>query len=222
MKKYPLAGIGCLILAVMFFYLIENGDHPLHCMLLPAVFFIVGIYHIVPNKRELYEGPEESLESEFASFKEFIGEEALQGRTGGYFIEKSTTMSQALFPTIIPVGIIPKEKKEKYLFLAKEKPNRIIQNFSKSDCISSYESRDPNFVFSENNQEWGKWGGAIVIDLYFTIYAFSGFPELLDEAFVCWVAWHRKRMTIENLKAICERREDNKYLIEIFRYAVAQ
>ena len=223
MKKYPLAGIGCLIFAVIFFYLIENGDHPFRCMLLPALFFIVGMYHIVPSKRKPYEEPEESLESEFTSFKEFIGEEAFQGRTGGYFNEKGIMASQASY-SIIPVGTISEEKKQENLFMVQENANRLMETFRNSNHISSYESRDPNFIFPDDVDKKivGKWGGAVIIDEYFTIYAFSGFPELVDEAFVCWVAWKKEKMTIDNLKVICERRKDNPHLQKLLEYALKQ
>jgi hypothetical protein len=217
MTKYPFAGIGCLILAAVFFYLIVDGDHPLYCMSLPALFFIVGAYHIIPGKREPYEKPEESFESEFLSFKEFVGEEAFQGRTGGYFNSKGIMASQAS-RNIIPVGIIPEENKQKGFFIVQEKANRLMETFRSLGHLTSYESRDPNFVFPENTQARGQWGGAVIIDKYFTIYAFSGFPELLDEAFVCWVAWNREKMTFDDFKVICERRSDNPYLQKILEY----
>jgi len=215
-----------LILAGIVFYRSETTEtESLYSVLLILLLLGVGIWNIVIySKREnIYdEKPEENLESEFASFKEFIGEEAFHGRSGGYFTEKSTIAAEAFFASVITVGVIPEEKKEKYLFLVKEKPNRLLETFRSSNHISSYESRDPNFIFPENNQSWGKWGGAIIIDIFFTIYSFSGFPELLDEAFVCWVAWQRKRMTIDNLKVIAERRADNPYLQKLLEYCSKQ
>jgi len=226
MKKYPLAGIGYLILAVVFFYLIENGDHPFRCLVLPAVFFVVGTYHIIPNKREPYEGPEESLESEFASFKEFIGEKELQGIKGGYFGEKSTTTSKALFPTLLSVGVVPEDKVKRCSFLVREQLNRVLENFH-ANHLTSYESRDSSFIFDDDvdNETVGKLGGAVVVDVYFTIYAFVGyprFPELIAETFVCWVAWKKEKMTLDNLKFICERRKDNPHLQKFLEYASKQ
>ena len=216
-------GILCLCAAGILFYALESVEkNSFASMLLIFLLLAVGAYNIIPRKRKPFEEQEETLEAEFASFKEFIGEEIFQGRTGGYFAEKSTIAMESFFPSVIPVGLIPQEKKEKYLFLVKEKANRILSTFRSLCYISSYESRDTSFIFPENNQAWGKWGGALVIDEFFTIYSFSGFPELLDEAFICWVAWHRKTMTLKNLTVICERRSDNPYLQKILDYAVKQ
>ena len=231
MKKQNLyGGLCCLILAGIFFYGAETTEiESLYSVLLILLLLGVGIWNIIiyinrePYNEEKIYTDNERLGKEFAFFKEFIGEEAFQGRTGGHFTEKRTTItSESVFLCIIPVGIIPPEKQEKYYLLSREKADRLWKNFRDSDHLSSYESRDETFFFPEYKQAWGKWGGAIIIDGYFTIYSFSGFPELLDEAFVCWVAWQRKRMTLENLKVIVERRENNPYLKDIFRYAVAQ
>jgi len=129
----------------------------------------------------------------------------LEGRNSGSFV-----ILDVQTPKIIQVIIkeIPEEKKEKYVFLAKEKAERLAEN---PTHLSSYESRDEKYVFLCNNQQWGKWGGAIRVNNYY-IFAFSGFPELLDEAFVCFLAIKYEFMKADHFKKILKRRSDNPYL----------
>ena len=159
-----------------------------------------------------------ALEKILGEFSVIVGKDALQGKTGGYFIvKKYITMSGGVFRPIIPVGKIPVDKDEKYSFLAREKAERLSKDISDTDHLTSYESRDPAFIFPENHQLWGKWGGAVLVNM-FTIYSFSGFPELVDEAFVCWVALKRRKMTKEYFMELCKRRDDNPYLRVILKH----
>jgi hypothetical protein len=225
-KNCIIIGSCCFIAAVIAFCLVEKQDLPFWvacCAIgIPLLGFVISmiVYEYQKNKKENVVQEQPTLEKEFASFITFIGEEALEGKTGGYFVEKSTCMSPAIFAFVIRVGTIPPDKEQKYFFLGKEKANRLLEKISITNHLSSYESRNQTFVFPENNQPWGKWGGAIFIDNFFTIYSFSGFPELVDEAFVCWVALQRKELSMYWFKVICERRADNPFLQKMLYYAL--
>lgn len=181
-------------------------------ILLGAILFIVGGSTLITKRSNSYsneaESLEESLEELFVNFTEFVGVEALDGKTGGYFNIVKLPYDWFADGTV-SVGDVLAEKRRKYYYLAREKPTRLYHNLETGQ-LSSYESRDPNFIFSET-APFGKWGGAILINSK-TIYAFSGLPELLDEAFVCWVALRRNTMTTEHFGKICKVRENNPFL----------
>lgn len=93
-------------------------------------------------------------------------------RSGGYFClvresMNAKTSTGGLPIILVPCGVFPLEKAEKYLNLCQEKAKRLAI----LGGLSSWESRNP---------EENKWGGAVRFrDL---IFSFSGFPELADEA----------------------------------------
>lgn len=80
---------------------------------------------------------------------------------------------------IIAIGLIPEEKRKKYLELSMEKAERLFQH---PKHVSSFQSRDGI----------NKWGGAIRIEwyeeveekIYQYILSFSGLTEAMDEAAV--------------------------------------
>ncbi len=87
---------------------------------------------------------------------------------------------------ILGLGKISKLKADKYFGLCQEKAKRLAAN---PDHLSSWQTRDES-----KNQ----FGGAIRTN--YVILSFSGFPELLDEAYVLHLAGHcRYKMRVEFL-----------------------
>lgn len=95
---------------------------------------------------------------------------------GGYLCMLDAKTGEAVL--LCPIGSMPKEKVAKYRANAKEKANRLFE-LSQTDPKqwSSWQSRD------EAN---GKWGGAVRSATF--IFSFSGFPQLVDEAFMLVLA----------------------------------
>lgn len=148
------------------------------------------------------------VEDSLILFREFIEKyfpNALKEKNSGSFVLLNVQTKKIIQ---VIVNQIPTEKKEKYIFLAEEKAERLDEN---PDHLSSYESREEEYIFPINNQKWGKWGGAIRISDHY-IFSFSGFPELLDETFVCFLALKYKFMKADYLKKIIQRRKNNPYL----------
>lgn len=89
--------------------------------------------------------------------------------SGGYFCEVETNEAGNMItdPKILEVGTMPIKKKFGRVKNALEKITRIIENFLKT----SFEMRDDTKDY---------WGGGIRYK--FMVCAFSGFPELVDEA----------------------------------------
>jgi len=150
------------------------------------------------------------LDKEFASFVSLVGKDALEGKKGGYYIEKSyLANSLDVCRSASTVGVIPPDERQVYRLKTKEKINRLMRNILFNMHRTSYESRDEN--------PSGEWGGAVIINR-FIIGSFEGFPELLNEAFVCWVALQRRTMTKKNFKKICKLRANNPWLHKIMQH----
>jgi len=144
-------------------------------------------------------------------FTDIIGKQALNEKTGGYF----TIQYLDIHNTVISkkLGDIPTDKKDKYHCLSKEKPSRLKRNLSLGH-LTSYESRNPdsNIIVSKDKiEKWGEWGGAVLINKNL-IFSFSGFPELLDEAFVCFLGLKSGLMSKHQFAKIKKRRTDNPYI----------
>lgn len=124
------------------------------------------------------------IRKEFYAFLKFAREnfpEQMEGRNGCYVhIPLKTNKGELCYTTML--GIVPKEKREKYSFLSQEKPTRLGRLYT------SYESRYPEFSFyvRGNLVSWGKWGGAI--RTAYQEISCSGFPEVIDECFCIWLA----------------------------------
>ncbi len=152
-----------------------------------------------------------SLDIILKLFTNLIGKEALDDKAGGYFTiqyldELNTVISKK-------VGKIPPEKIDKYSCLSKEKPSRLKRNLSLGH-MTSYESRNPDaeiFITTGIVEPWGHWGGAVLISKKF-IFSFSGFPELVDEAFVCFLGIKSGLMSKCQFGIVKKRRSDNPYL----------
>ncbi|MCF7834599.1 hypothetical protein K9M48_00890 [Candidatus Gracilibacteria bacterium] len=157
-----------------------------------------------------------SLEVLLKLFTKIIGKDALDGKNGGYFTiqyldENNTVISKKL-------NSILAEKKEKYRCLSTEKASRLKRNLT-TGHLTSYESRNPeSTVIIEKGriENWGHWGGAVLINKNF-IFSFSGFPELVDEAFVCFLGFKSGLMSKCQLGIIKKRRIDNPYLDIIYQ-----
>ncbi|MFZ2150477.1 MAG: hypothetical protein WAZ12_02810 [Candidatus Absconditicoccaceae bacterium] len=152
------------------------------------------------------------LDGLFQLFIEKVGKDSLEGKTGGYFSiryldDHDTVVSKK-------IGKIDPEKKEKYQCLAPEKSLRLKKNL-RNGHLTSYESRNTagNVCVGQENriEPWGHWGGAVYISKYF-IFSFSGFPELLDEAFVCFLGMRSGSMSRNQFLEVKKRRTDNPYL----------
>lgn len=117
------------------------------------------------------------------------------GRKGGYIFICDDTGTQLLHKKL---GEPELSKKEKYRSFSREKAERLIRN---PDHVLSWESREP-----EQNQ----YGGAIRLESGLII-SFSGFPELVDEAFCAVIGFW---MTFESQDSLAEklRKSDNSKL----------
>ncbi len=84
---------------------------------------------------------------------------------------------------LAPVGYSPEDKWRKRMEVAEEKCQRLDSGDGKGH-LTSYESRNPKI---------GRWGGGVRGPQH--IYAFSGLPELWDEAamFVLAIRLHQLR-----------------------------
>lgn len=126
----------------------------------------------------------------------------LSGRTGGLL---SVRHPDGIPHLVLILGEIPEEKVGKYYDFSLEKGFRLSLNASPPLChLSSWESRDP---------EKNKWGGAIVAGD--TIFSFSGFPELVDEAFSLYIAWALRLLTADEVFKIA-RISQNRFVLESF------
>ncbi|MFA6256407.1 MAG: hypothetical protein WC606_04450 [Candidatus Absconditabacterales bacterium] len=219
-KIYIIIALSCVVLAGVDGIIAR--DFPWYLVLLAGFFYSLSLYKRQERqKTELVVDEDKlALEQMFTSFVAFVGKDALEDHLGGYFAKVELLPKCHVFHPMISIGNISSDKQPKYRYLAYEKPSRLFTNLPEGH-LSTYESRDTKFIFPQNNQPWGKWGGAILIN-DFTIYAFSGFPELLDEAFVCWVAWHRKELDTDRFKVICERRANNPFLQKIYTAACSK
>ncbi|QSH39663.1 hypothetical protein JXR01_01480 [Candidatus Kaiserbacteria bacterium] len=96
-----------------------------------------------------------------------------EGRLGGCFHARYAD-GTVLLPKLI-AGQPNQEKLEKYIeFATKEKPERLLRH---PKHILSWQSRNPSL---------GRWGGAINLSRGTqsgVVLAFSGFPEMVDEAY---------------------------------------
>ncbi len=88
-------------------------------------------------------------------------------------------------------GTYAEEKALKYWEFAQEKADRLANHFDKGH-LSSYQSRAPEKM---------RWGGAIRTPGGW-ILSFSGFPELMDEAFMLSVARQAGLITVAQAVAV--------------------
>lgn len=93
-------------------------------------------------------------------------------KCGGYLAVWTTYLNNVPgnLRLLTPVGYSPEEKWRKRMEVAMEKCQRLDSGDGQGH-LTSYESRNP---------EIGRWGGAVRGPQH--IYAFSGLPELWDEA----------------------------------------
>jgi len=145
-------------------------------------------------------------------FIEKVGKDALDAHTGGYFSVRCIDCEDTVISQ--KVGKVCSDKKEKYSCLSPEKSLRLKKNLH-NEHLTSYESRNPegNVLVGQENriEQWGHWGGAVYISKYF-IFSFSGLPELLDEAFVCFLGMRSGLMSRSQFVEVKKRRTDNPYL----------
>lgn len=108
------------------------------------------------------------------------------GRTGGCLHARLTDGTPLLDELL--VGQPDPAKLSKYIeFATQEKPDRLLEH---PTHILSWQSRNP-----DANQ----WGGAIILPMGVThsiVIAFSGFPEMVDEAFCLALAVQMKWVSI--------------------------
>lgn len=154
-----------------------------------------------------------NLDQLFNEFVKLIGEKAFDDHWSGSFVVKyiddhNTVRTKKMYS-------VNQIKAEKYAILAPEKANR-LHSFISSGHLTSYESRNPEgnvrVVAKVNRIEpWGHWGGAVLISKHY-IFSFSGLPELLDEAFVCFLGLKSELMSRTQFVEVKKRRTDNPYL----------
>ena len=153
-----------------------------------------------------------TLEILFKLFIEKVGKDALENHAGGYFSVRKIDFGDTVISQ--RVGKFDSEKKEKYSCLSTEKSLRLKKNI-KLGHLTSYQSRNPegNVCVGKVNriEQWGHWGGAVLVSEHY-ILSFSGLPELLDEAFVCFLALKSMLMSREQFTKIKKLRKDNPYL----------
>jgi len=121
----------------------------------------------------------------------FSNEQGWYGRTGGYLCVADPSGGDPILRARILEP--PEENWKKHFDLSGEKALRVGQT---RGSVSSYETRDPHFRSSENL--WGRYGGAIWTPQ--AILAFSGLPELGDEAAMLVSAYELGYLTTGNLE----------------------
>ena len=131
-------------------------------------------------------------------------------KKGGYLSCTDRKSGNCIF--ILPVGDIPAAKQKKYQTLAMEKASRVY----KLDTFTSYETRD---------EAKDKWGGGISTLKY--ILAFSGLPELADEALMVSLAHHMEMPTehtseLKTLDAYGKHLEEEKRTNEYLEFFIAE
>lgn len=95
------------------------------------------------------------------------------GRTGGYFFACDGTCRQLLHKKLLAPD---PTKLPKYREYSREKAERLLRH---PEHMLSWQSREP---------KEGRWGGAVRLQSGI-IFSFSGFPELVDEAFCAALAF---------------------------------
>jgi hypothetical protein len=132
------------------------------------------------------------LRKEFYAFLKFAREhfpEQMEGRNGCYVCIPLQTI-EGEFNYTFELGIVPKEKKEKYSFLSQEK-NKRLSGRTNTSITTSFQTRNPEYIFSMKGgrkEKWGKWGGAVCFDCY-KVVSCSGFSEVMDECFASWLVF---------------------------------
>jgi hypothetical protein len=152
-----------------------------------------------------------NIDNLFNKFVKLIGDEkAFDDHWTGiltvkYIDDHNTMLTQKMIPKNHP-------KFGKYSVLSKEKAERLYR-FLSAGHLTSYESRNPKaeVAISGRIEFWGHWGGAILISKQL-IFSFSGLPELLDEAFVCFIGIKSGLMSKHQFAKIKKRRTDNPYI----------
>ena len=148
-------------------------------------------------------------------FIDKVGVEAMGNDTGAYvsFVLLGPDKKEAL-NVVIKAGVVSKKMKEMFVFLSSvEKPRRLLRNSNKGH-ITSYESRNPDAtveITPDRTEKWGEWGGAVFAS-NLLILSCSGFSQIIDEAFACFIALRFKLMTKKQFELIKKRRPDNPYL----------
>lgn len=114
------------------------------------------------------------------------------GRTGGYF--RLDRVNEVPIIDRMRFGSIRADKGKKYHFYAGEKVGRFIEY---EGHISTYQSRD------DTPEDWmeKRYGGGIQTDWNYRL-AFSGLPELADEALVLRIAIRLGIISISRLRDI--------------------
>ncbi|MFA5048834.1 MAG: hypothetical protein WC516_07460 [Patescibacteria group bacterium] len=121
----------------------------------------------------------------------------------GYFTLMDSETGEVV--SVSPFGDIPPEKEERYRSFSEEKARRLWEHKDEHD--SSWESRNP---------AQDKWGGAI--NAHDFILAFSGLPELLDEAISTIVAYQMGWLSWKEAEFITSK--SNNGFIEKLRDAL--
>lgn len=121
-------------------------------------------------------------------------------REGGYFC----LVEQANHFVPVAVALIGEvtnpEKRQKYFDYAREKATR-LGNVPLPTHVSSWLTRNP---------EKNKWGGGIKAGNYYM--AFSGLPELADEAAMLLAAWRLGWLTKDQADAIAKQSNNQIFL----------
>ena len=125
-----------------------------------------------------------------------------QERTGGYFTIyrgiTSDNTSYEMFGRL--VGIVPKEKEDRYRAFSAEKALRLSLH---DDHVSSFQSCD------ETNN---KWPGAVRRDKECDIFSFSGLPWKADEALMLAFCVNTGEMTCYEAYEIAKSSENDVYM----------
>ena len=120
-------------------------------------------------------------------YVDMVGELCPERRTGGAFHCRHVHDSFGWLDAhaTMLAGTYEEQKALKYWEFAQEKADRLANHFGEGH-LSSYQSRAPEKM---------RWGGAIRTPGGW-ILSFSGFPELMDEAFMLAVARQAGLITV--------------------------
>jgi len=118
-----------------------------------------------------------------------VAEEFGDGRLGGYLYLSDAKNQMILH---LKVGEPDADKTSKYLEYSQEKATRLV-GFGSDDL--SWQSRCP---------EANRWGGAIRLSNKLGFISFSGFPELVDEAFCLALAVNAGIMSVDTAYALTQ------------------
>lgn len=152
----------------------------------------------------------------FVLFTQKICVDALEGHTGGFLSSlqlhadsRETTITNKFGRFESP----ELTNEDKFRFLSQtERAQRLKKNIG-AGHLTSYESRNTSAYVCMMGQKykWGQRGGSILSQINL-ILSCSGLPELVGEAFVCFVGLRTNLMSRKQFKAIKEKRADNPHL----------